>query len=222
MNISRILTPQVVSVLFQTKDPEDVQKTVEILNDLVIETQTNLAKSYLLEKGIAEEEIDNYFKEVSSDNSQIREILASEEMARNYTDTYNMLIESIYNQQLSKLNDSEKAQLEAALKLENDASQVELTGLEVDKASYEAVQALKNSGQVSEDQIREALGKAYDEKFGEENINQEQQPVTEEITDAPVSEVVNDQHPSVETPVVENSPAQIPQEESEAPDQPNI
>jgi hypothetical protein len=220
MNITKILTPQIIGILFNVEDPSEIEETTMFINDMVLETQTNLAKDHLLEQGVSQQEIDEYFDNGESSNTKITQLLASEEMAQKYTDIYNTLLELIYKQQLPTLDEQKKAQLDALLQLEDLTLKADLSGLGVYQEAYQAIQDIKNSGQVTEDQIKEALGKAFDETLANNGTEQVEQPAQEVVTDMPVE--TSEQTPMVDVPVVESQPTEVAQEEAQAPDQPNI
>lgn len=170
MEIKRILTPQIVSVLFNITDEEEIAKTTDFLMGIVIETQQNLAKDFLLGKGINQNDIDNFFNNEDSQNDQIAQLLGSEEMSNQYVEGYNSVLELIYNQQLRSMDDERKKKLNQILELEEKAKEVTIQNLDIQSQIMTTIGDLKKSGQVTQEQVDEILGNAYDKVFGQESM----------------------------------------------------
>ena len=104
MEITKLLTPSIISVLFSTTDEEEVGTLYEFYQDVIFETQKEVANQYLREHGITEEEMEQYFGVDDPQNEKIFSLLQSEEMIKMYYETYNAHVDSNYAQQTDKHN----------------------------------------------------------------------------------------------------------------------
>lgn len=237
MEITKLLSPSIISVLFSTSDEKEVNTLFEFYQDVIFETQKEVANQYLREHGVSDQEIVEYFGAEDPQNDKIVSFLKSEEMINMYFETYSALVESIYNQQIAKLSPEQVAELNDVIEQEKKLIELQKGQLGFQKEVSTILKGLIDSGKVTKEQVEEALGNAYDQTFGkgaQVAVNTETSvggtPMTtpevaaqgapEEIQE--VLEMKPEQNPSIETSVADNAPIQVAQEESEAPDQPNI
>ena len=216
MEITKLLTPSIISVLFSTTDEEEVGTLYEFYQDVIFETQKEVANQYLREHGITEEEMEQYFGVDDPQNEKISSLLQSEEMIKMYYETYNALVDSIYAQQIAKLNSDQVTELNEVIEQEKKLIELQKGELGFQKEVSTILKGLIDSGKVTKEQVEEALGNAYDQTFGkdaQEAVTTEtslgENPVTtseaapkvasKEIQVA--SEMNTDQNPSVETSV---------------------
>ena len=237
MEITKLLTPSIISVLFSTTDEEEVGTLYEFYQDVIFETQKEVANQYLREHGITEEEMEQYFGVDDPQNEKIFSLLQSEEMIKMYYETYNALVDSIYAQQTAKLNSDQVTELNEVIEQEKKLIELQKGQLGFQKEVSTILKGLIDSGKVTKEQVEEALGNAYDQTFGkggQEALTTEtlvgRTPITTPEVPTQVAsegiqevqEMKTEENPSAETSVSNNATIQLAQEESEAPDQPNI
>lgn len=163
MTINRILTPEIIAVLFNLKSEVEVLEGTNTIMELLTDTQKILAKDFLIERGVSAEEVEAFMEDENAQNEQIQQLLASEEMQSRYFEAYNAVVEAIYSQQLSSMDDERKARLDELVALEQKKLQTTDNALKFQEEVVKYISQLRNSGQVTQEQIEEALGKAYDE-----------------------------------------------------------
>lgn len=208
MQITKLISPAILSVLFSTSDEKEVITLYEFYQDLIFETQKEVANQYLREHGVTEQEIEKYFGAEQPQNEKISNLLQSQEMINLYYETYNALVDSIYNQQTPKLSPEEIIELNKTIEQERKIVELQKDQMGFHKEFSSILRNMISSGQVTQQQVEEALGKAYDEKFGNDSI-QESTPAAQQprVSASPILEETEIQ--SAEESKKDNLPKEV-------------
>lgn len=189
MYIKKIINPQIVAILYGIDDEIEAEQMTESLLTVIIDSQMKLAEDFLLERGVSKEEVDTFMKDENSKNEKIEQLLNSEEMAQLYIDGYNAIVGLIYNQQLQVMDDSAKEKLNQVLEMEEHLKEISIQQIDTDMEIIKLVDDVRKTNGLTEEQIDQVLGDAYDKAYNKNNEVVSSQPVIDEVTqEAPPSD----------------------------------
>jgi len=181
MYIKKIINSQIVAILYGIDDEIEAEQMTESLLTVIIDSQMKLAENFLLERGVSKEEVDTFMKDENFKNEKIEQLLNSEEMSQLYIDSYNAIVDLIYNQQLQVMDDSAKEKLNQVLEMEERLKEISIQQIDTDMEIIKLVDDVRKTNGLTEEQIDQVLGDAYDKAYNKNSAVIPSQSVVEEV-----------------------------------------